>query len=256
MSTNPPRRAGPMLSAWYPETASSLASPASMSCSLVSGEPKRPLTAHAAAAADAAELPMPEPRGRPCEGEGGRGRTRSKRWWWGGTGDAEELAVLESSQEAHKKKAHALCARWVEGNEKKTTYAIPEWGDGAGGASVNSIYVGTRRGAAGSRMCRVVDTPPHIGPPPHWCVQCTPSGHLREEGTTSSRVPPPDLIQCERNATRRLPNQPERLRGSDADAVILRNQAEAAVIAGDGFDDNFPGGVGNDLGGHGIAITL
>lgn len=40
---------------------------------LVRGQPKRPLTAQAAAAAEAALLPMPLPRGRPCKGSQGMG---------------------------------------------------------------------------------------------------------------------------------------------------------------------------------------
>lgn len=65
MSTKPPSSDGPTLSAWYPDTAASAASPAVTSASLLTGEPNRPLTAHAAAAALAALEPMPLPRGRP-----------------------------------------------------------------------------------------------------------------------------------------------------------------------------------------------
>ena len=66
MSTKPPSSEGPTLSAWYPLTDASAASPAVMSSTLESGLPKMPFTAHAAAAALAALEPSPEPRGRPC----------------------------------------------------------------------------------------------------------------------------------------------------------------------------------------------
>ena len=65
MSMNPPMSAGAMLSAWYPLTTASEASPAMMSVSLLSGQPNRVLTAQAEAAAEAALLPMPDPSGRP-----------------------------------------------------------------------------------------------------------------------------------------------------------------------------------------------
>ena len=60
-----------MLSAWYPLTVASEASPAGTSCSRLSGSPNSALTAQAPAAALAALLPMPLPRGRPCPGTSG-----------------------------------------------------------------------------------------------------------------------------------------------------------------------------------------
>ena len=54
-----------MLSAWYPLTAASLASPAGTSAAFSSGAPNSALTARAPAAALAALLPRPLPSGKP-----------------------------------------------------------------------------------------------------------------------------------------------------------------------------------------------